>query len=360
MVYVFVIGSISILKGYLVSGDKMFSEAEEASFQLGVRTEETIAHHHFPHAKSKFKQQKVAACRPFLTPLSAAIIYGVFSVLSLAAGLLYFYQSDDIFELIMPYPEDCNGTCTVEFDIQENRTGPFYIYYQIENLYQNNFLYGSSKNWDQLTGKEYSDESDLDSCMPILWANGGKNVTSDVLVPCGAVPMSVFNDTYTFDAGFPEITDKGIALSTFKELFKQPASIYDNDVQWLKNNEMFPGGQTNERFINWVQIAPFRTFRKLWAKTAEDAELIAGRKYRVTLQNNYPVESFNGKKSLIISQVVWLGGKNRFFGVFFLSMCGISAMAAIIFLILYATKSLPLYKHLASSNGTLEMTLLQT
>ena len=310
-----------------------------------------------PHADSKFKQQRIAACRPFLTPCAAAIIYAVFSLVSLIVGLVYFLESKNIYEQIIPYPDDCPEKCTVSLTVSTDISGPIYIYYQIEGLYQNNFLYGSSKSWSQLTGDGYKKEGDLDTCSPKILADPSNSTFSgNVLVPCGAVPNSVFNDTFTFSAPFPEILDSDISLQSFRDLFKAPNSAYDNDVHWLSET-LFPGNQTNERFINWVQISPFSTFRKLWGKTTSDSVLRAG-EYSINIANNYPVDSFDGKKSLIVAQVKWLGGKNHFFGVFFLVLCGISAVLAILFFVLYTTRALPLYRTISEFTSQIDARLI--
>ncbi|OHS99202.1 membrane protein [Tritrichomonas foetus] len=311
-----------------------------------------------PNADSKFRQQRVPACRPFLTPLSAAIIYGVFCVISLTFGLIYFKASDDIFELEIPYSNECqtNSSCQISFTVNEDRKGPFFIYYQLTNFYQNNFMYGDSKNWDQLRGKAYKKESNLDSCAPVIKSADGENFTTTVFVPCGAVPHSVFNDSFIFSAEFPTVSDDGITLSTYRKLFNEPNEIYNNSNHWM-NTEMFPGEQTNPHFINWMQLAPFSTFRKLFAKTESDVELKKG-EYSVLINNNFPVAQFDGTKSIIIAQVEWIGGKNRFFGIFFFVMCGISGFAALLFMILYFTNALPLYRALKNSGGSLDMSLV--
>ena len=324
------------------------SQVSEVCTELGL-TE-------IPHANSRFKQQKMAACRTFLTPCYAAIIYAVFSVISLIIGLVYFFESDGILELVIPYPSDCGNVCSVSFTVDGERSGPFYVYYQLENFFQNNYLYESSKSWTQLTGGAYKSEKDLDSCSPMILADPeNENYSGNILVPCGATPNSVFNDTFVFDDDFPEIIDTNISLKSFRDMFKDPDSIYDNDVNWL-DPVMFPGGQTNERFINWIQIAPFSKFRKLWGKISS-SDVLNGT-YTMTIYNNYPVSSFDGTKSVIISQVKWSGGKNRFFGIFFLVICALSGAAAIVFAILYATHALPLYRRLAKG-GTLEAHLIE-
>lgn len=335
----------------------MTTEANNENRNEGIEENENDEGFKIPHSDSKFKQQKLPACRPFLTPLSASIIYFFFCIVSLAFGLIYFMNSDDIFELKIEYSDQCeNTTCNISFTVNENRTGPFFIYYQLTNFYQNSFLYGESKNWDQLRGKSYSSESSLDSCAPMI--SSGNNFTTDVYVPCGAVPMSVFNDTFTFSSNFPEVFDDDITLPTFNDLFKPANKIYDTANHWM-NKDLFENEQTNPHFINWVQLAPFSTFRKLYYRTRDNATLVKGN-YSVEIQNNFPVSSFDGKKYLIIAQIEWFGGKNRFFGIFFFVICTISGLCSIVFIILYFTSALPLYKSLKNSGGALDMNLLTT
>lgn len=323
-----------------------------------------------PYADSKFRQQRVSACRPFLTPCGAAIIYSVFAVISLSVGLIYWFASDGLIEHIYRYDDQCDGkqNCSITIDIPNDMKGPIYIYYQLTNYYQNNFMYGSSKNWDQLKGKYFKKKSDLDSCNPIITRDGDGNFIEKVLVPCGSVPLSVFNDTFEIlpqDGSSAEVpvSEHDISLTTYRKLYK-PANeeyIKKGADLWLFEspfNESFGDlGQQNEHFINWMQISPFPKFRKLWGKTNSEIVLHKG-KYIVNIENNYPVGSFKGTKSLIIAQVAWIGGKNNFFGIFFLAMSSFSFIAAIVFALLYWTNSLPLYKALARSGGTLEMTLL--
>ena len=347
------------------------------SQQLGDQNKLTIpeppedhsqeSYYDIPNAKSKFRQQRLPACRPFLTPLTATIVYFVFFVVSLVFGLVYFKSSHDIFELEIPYSDKCDkdqstiGTnCEFNVTINNDVEGPIYIYYQLTHFYQNNFLYGDSKNWDQLRGKSYKKEKDLKSCDPMAEApeyKRDKNFTKYVYVPCGAVSLSVFNDTFNVEGeNVPSFSDDDITLKNFKKLFKKPASVYDGSEHWM-NTTIFPGEQTNPHFINWVQLAPFSKFRKLYAKTDKNSVLKKGN-YTVKIQNNFPVYQFKGKKSLYLAKVEWIGGKNRFFGIFFLVMCGLSGFAAILFLIFYLTNSLPLYRSLKAAGNSIDLSLI--
>jgi len=59
--------------------------------------------------------------------------------------------------------------------ITESIRGPIYIYYQIDNYYQNHRRYVRSRDEEQLAGN-YKDVEDLGNCDPIikvadLWEN---------------------------------------------------------------------------------------------------------------------------------------------------------------------------------------------
>jgi hypothetical protein len=282
-----------------------------------------------PHAGSRFRQQHLLACRPFLTPLSTAILYAWLSILSFAVGTAYHFTTKDLLHLKLNYT---NGTTHFDFILSKNYTGPFYIYYELINFYQNHFFYSESKNWEQLEGNAYSKDKDLDSCVPVI-----RNESGAIFVPCGAVSLSVFNDTFIFSNDFPNIEFSGIALPKFKDVFKLPSDVYRAGDRWL-NETLFPGGQTNERFINWQRIAALTTFPKLWGKTASDAVLISDVNYTIDIEDNFPISQFGGQKLLVIAQTTWLGGQNRSFGPLFFVLGGISAVGAITFFVVYCVQ----------------------
>ena len=81
---------------------------------------------------------------------------------------------------------------------------PVYVYYQLDNFYQNHRRYVKSRSNEQLMGNNL-DVSQLDDCDPIKTNNDlGRNETIDgselvgeaAAFPCGLVAKSVFNDTY--------------------------------------------------------------------------------------------------------------------------------------------------------------------
>jgi hypothetical protein len=285
-----------------------------------------------PHMDSRFRQQQLRSCRFFVSPLSAVVIYLIFALICLGAGISLRFGSESLFELPIDYPQDCESDCVVPFSVSERVKGPLYIYYELTNFYQNSFVYSKSEDWDQLRGLNIS--QDPNDCDPVV-----KDSSNRRFLPCGAVPYSVFNDTFNFSEEFPEsLTKDDISTPQFRSFFQNPtAGSADN--QWLNESGIFPGGQTNEQFINWVRIAPFSTFRKLWAKTTDSSDLVSEENYTVNISNNYPVSSFTGRKRLIISQVGVLGGANSGFPALMIVLGAISLAGSCAFGILGRLKS---------------------
>mmetsp|Transcript_62166 Transcript_62166/g.85856 ORF Transcript_62166/g.85856 Transcript_62166/m.85856 type:complete len:91 (-) Transcript_62166:154-426(-) len=84
-----------------------------------------------------------------------------------------------------------------------------------------------------------------------------------------------------------------------------------------------------------MRTAGLPNFRKLWGQIA--TKLTAGTKY-VEILDLYPVSSFNGKKSFVLSTTNMLGGKNYFLAVCYIVVGSLCLVFAIIFFIAYMTK----------------------
>ena len=86
-----------------------------------------------------------------------------------------------------------------------------------------------------------------------------------------------------------------------------------------------------------MRTAALTTFRKLYGKIEVDLreiELI-----QVAVANNYNTYSFNGKKKLILSTTTWLGGKNDFLGIAYLTVGGLCFFLAMAFAVVHLVKS---------------------
>jgi hypothetical protein len=162
---------------------------------------------------SRFKQQTLPAWRPIPSFRSTMITFTVFGVIFLGLGILLYIMSDQIREEVVVNYDDtkeCNkplpNTCTLSFEIKEKITGPIYVYYQLDNFYQNHRRYVKSRSFAQLKG-EYLPVDKLSDCDPIKTnkdlsplitksKNGTDLIPSEPAIPCGLVAKSFFTDSY--------------------------------------------------------------------------------------------------------------------------------------------------------------------
>lgn len=142
-------------------------------------------------------------------------------------------------------------------EIESDIKGPVYVYYQLDNFYQNHRRYVKSRDSTQLNG-EYVETAKLSNCDPIitvadLWDYQKYNLAtpkvkledSKPAIPCGLVAKSMFNDTFvlidkskTAPNNVITIDQSNIAWSSditykFKNIVdKLPEGKTWKDVQW--------------------------------------------------------------------------------------------------------------------------------
>jgi hypothetical protein len=105
-----------------------------------------------------------------------------------------------------------------------------------------------------------------------------------------------------------------------------------------KSLTCFPSEQLSkqEDLIVWMRTAALPTFRKLYGRIYVD--LKENDTITVQLDNNYNTYSFGGKKKLVLSTATWLGGKNDFLGLAYLTVGGLCFFLAFAFTLLYLIK----------------------
>merc|ERR1712196_45042 len=152
---------------------------------------------------SDFKQQRLSAWQPILTPNWVIGTFLSVGVVFPAIGIAVLITSNNVVEISSGDYSDmaATGTCVqgarswggsclkkVEVEITEDMDSPVYLYFELSNFYQNHRRYVKSRNDNQLMSN--SDATTTDQCSPI------DKTASDVpIYPCGLIAWSVFNDT---------------------------------------------------------------------------------------------------------------------------------------------------------------------
>ncbi|KAL5574321.1 hypothetical protein UlMin_023918 [Ulmus minor] len=305
---------------------------------------------------SRFSQQELPACKPILTPGWAISTFIAIGIVFIPIGLASLFASERVVEIVDRYDEHCvpakysknylayiqnsktNKTCTRRLIVPKQMKSPVFIYYQLDNFYQNHRRYVKSRSDKQLRSK--ASEYDTNKCKPEDSANGSP------IVPCGLIAWSLFNDTYWFSVKNSKlnVSKKDIAWKS-DQGNKFGTNVYPKNFQsggligGAKLNSSIPLSE-QEDLIVWMRTAALPTFRKLYGKIEEDLE--ANDVVTVVIQNNYNTYSFGGKKKLVLSTTSWIGGKNDFLGVAFLTVGGLCLLLAISFILLYVVKPRPL------------------
>ncbi|THH15890.1 hypothetical protein EW146_g4661 [Bondarzewia mesenterica] len=330
-------------------------------------------------ANTAFKQQRLKAWQPILTPRAVLPTLFIIGILFAPIGGLLVWGSSLVTEMTFDYT-DCDSLtprssvsdaqnnlvnlphytyrlrssqskaqptapqyafiqnssnpdlaarnqCIVQFDVLYDLDPSVLLYYKLTNFFQNHRRYVQSFDADQLKGKNRTiDNLKNGNCKPVAILDG------KIIYPCGLIANSVFNDTFSnltllnVSEGANEtytFSENGIAWpGEVKKYTSSPAYNLDEIVpppNWVAR---FPNNYTSdnpppdlradEHFQNWMRTAGLPTFTKLFGRNDSD-KLLKGR-YQITVNMNFPVKSYNGTKSIVITTVSWIGGKNPFLG----------------------------------------------
>ena len=108
------------------------------------------------------------AWRPVPSFGSTMIIFGIFGLIFLTLGITLYVMSEKIQGVVYQY-DDCGTppvSCSARIDIDSDIPQPIYVYYQLDNFYQNHRRYVKSRSNEQLMGVELTVDQ-LGDCDPI-------------------------------------------------------------------------------------------------------------------------------------------------------------------------------------------------
>ncbi|XP_072186915.1 cell cycle control protein 50A [Excalfactoria chinensis] len=319
-----------------------------------------------------FKQQRLPAWQPILTAGTVLPAFFIIGLIFIPIGIGIFVTSNNIREYEIDYTgiepsSPCNKclnvswdstppcTCVINFTLEHPFESNVFMYYGLSNFYQNHRRYVKSRDDSQLNGDNSSLLNPSKECEPYR-TNEDKPIA-----PCGAIANSMFNDTLELyhienDTRTPiPLIKKGIAWWTDKNVkFRNPTGDGKNltalfqgttkPVNWpepvymLDKSDPDNNGFINEDFIVWMRTAALPTFRKLYRLIERKSNLqptLQAGKYSLNITYNYPVHSFDGRKRMILSTISWMGGKNPFLGIAYITVGSICFFLGVVLLIIH-------------------------
>ncbi|KAJ5539191.1 Meiotically protein [Penicillium frequentans] len=343
-------------------------------------------------ANTAFRQQRLKAWQPILTPKSVLPLFFVVGIIFAPLGGVLLWASSLVQEIVIDYT-DCYSaaptasqayiadrvsmtfkaqstgtpswqrtvdeatnqtTCSLYFNIPESMGPPVFLYYRLTNFYQNHRRYVQSLELDQLKGEALSNKTISGSvCDPLTT----DPATKKAYYPCGLIANSRFNDSIDSpvylgdDSVTYNMTKNGIAWESDKALYQKTKYQHWEVVpppNWTKyngsyTNESMPNLHEDEDFMVWMRTAGLPAFSKL-SRRNDDTAMAAG-DYRLDILDQFKVTEYDGTKSILLSTRTVMGGKNPFMGIAYVVVGGVCVLLGALFTIAHLVRPRKLGDH---------------
>ncbi|XP_004606881.2 cell cycle control protein 50C-like [Sorex araneus] len=315
-----------------------------------------------------FKQQQLPAVRIQYSPKRVLFSFYAIGIFCTSMGIILILSAKSITEIEVNYTKICANCatlrenahnfeeechCSIPFTLPKAMKGNVYMYYKLYGFYQNLHPYIQSRSNKQLLGV---DLKNVDDCYPFYSYDNGVPIA-----PCGVIANSMFNDTIILSYNRNSSTHiqvpmlrNGITWWTDKYVkFQNPVSsdlsvafegtakppnwrkpVYELDEEKPENN-----GFLNEDFIVWMRTAAFPTFKKLYRllnRTGYFVEGLPPGNYSFTINYNFPVTMFHGKKAIVLTNLTWSGGKSFFLGIVYTMTGTITCLSTITMTVIHS------------------------
>ena len=211
------------------------------------------------------------------------------------------------------WPLQRGEVCHFTLRITQDMPGPVYLLYGLGGFHQNVLFYKDDAPWDWMRNSTDSGEEMMSECNFRTYdGNSGLQVA-----PCGLFANSLFNDSFALvDA----VSDQGdrVNITLDQQAVPGPVasmgdSFANRDIdtgngthaQYL--HESYPSvvpwyeGIESSRFRTWMRPAPFKSFRKIYARLSDSVGLAAGTNLTFLVVSSFNAAAFNGTKTFIVS-----------------------------------------------------------
>lgn len=212
--------------------------------------------------------------------------------------------------------------CRINFELKSDEVASqINVYYGLKNYYQNYRFLAQSLDPSQLSGRIRSTQRE---CQP------SKTQDNKTVLPCGSLANAMFDDDFRLkkqNVTFNMVKDDIVLKGARGYLYKNPDDLDSvryssvSPPRWYRSlwsldpSSLANTGLENGHFINWMKVAMFGDFFKLYAIIRSDSgqlKLTRG-VYDLDIDYRYGVFKYGGRKFVRIEKIGITGVKNNTF-----------------------------------------------